>query len=337
MVASFLLTAASVMVAPVPEAAQFGDWTVACDNVRSCEAVAAFERGGSEGEWTIHVSRGAQAQSLPEVEAVPAFGDPIASRLRIDGRISQFGFDSEGRLIGHAGDLLTALARAREVEAIGDDGNVLGKFPVTGASAALRWIDDRQRRAETETALIASGPRPASDVPLPPPLPRINQPPASNAAPRTITKVDVEAIRALGDCEADVPGLETYRLDATHTVGIIGCIRGAYQSAAMVVVIDEKGRWTPAPIERPVPLPDDIEVSWRYQLTGAEFSTEDRLLREWAKGRGLADCGMSASWTWDGKMFRLTSYRSLDECRGAPPGIWLSRWQTANDPLSREN
>lgn len=333
---TYLLAASSAIVAPVPEAGQFGDWTVACDNVRYCEAMAAFERGGSEGEWTIHVSRGAEAQSLPELEAVPAFGEPIASRLRIDGRISQFGFDSEGTLVGNAGDLLKALARARQVEAIGLDGNLLGEFPVTGASAALRWIDDRQRRAGTVTALIATGPRPASDVPLAPPLPRINQPPPSSAAPKTITKADVEAIRALGDCEADAPGLETHRLDATHTVGIIGCIRGAYQGSAMVVVIDEEGRWAPAPIEQPVPVPEDTEVDWRYQLTEADFSTEDRLLREWAKGRGLADCGMSASWTWDGGMFRLTSYRSLEECRGAPPGAWLSRWQTANDPLLRE-
>ena len=105
----------------------------------------------------------------------------------------------------------------------------------------------------------------------------------------------------------------------------------------MVVVIDEEGQWVPAPIEQPVPPAEDIEVYWQYLLTEADFSIEDRLLSEWAKGRGLADCGMSASWTWDGRMFRLTSYRSLEECRGAPPGTWLSRWQTANDPLLRED
>ena len=55
-----------------------------------------------------------------------------------------------------------------------------------------------------------------------------------------------------------------------------------------------------------------------------------------AKGRGLADCGSSASWAWDGKMFRLASYQSLGLCRGAPPGTWLSRWQTANQPLEKK-
>lgn len=89
----------------------------------------------------------------------------------------------------------------------------------------------------------------------------------------------------------------------------------------------------PAPIEFPEQLPEDIDPYWQYSITEADYAEEDRLLREWAKGRGLADCGMSASWAWDGNAFRLTSYRSLDECRGAPPGTWLSRWQTANDPL----
>ncbi|MFM7378855.1 MAG: hypothetical protein ACKO1O_12135 [Erythrobacter sp.] len=38
-----LLAAASAALAPVPPAAQFKDWSVACDNTRRCEAVAAIE------------------------------------------------------------------------------------------------------------------------------------------------------------------------------------------------------------------------------------------------------------------------------------------------------
>ena len=65
-----------------------------------------------------------------------------------------------------------------------------------------------------------------------------------------------------------------------------------------------------------------------------EYDPQDGLLREFAKSRGLGDCGNSASWAWDGSMFRLASYLALDRCMGGPPGTFLSRWQTANDPVS---
>ena len=153
---------------------------------------------------------------------------------------------------------------------------------------------------------------------------------------------DVRTIRSLGDgCEENPPddfplGVETYRLDATHTVGIVGCFLGAYQGPSVIVVINEDGSWKLASIELPDAMAQhSLGTPWQHMLTSAGYSSKQRLLTEWAKGRGLGDCGRSASWAWDGSYFRLTAFRALNECRGAQPESWPSLWQTANDPVAK--
>lgn len=256
-------------------------------------------------------------------------------RLLIDGRRTEFVRQGEGRLAGDGMALLAAIAAAREVKVIDNAGKALGIIPATGASAALRWIDDRQKRAGTVTAMIARGPRPATDVPAPLPLPRIVLPPASNKPPRALSPAQVKAIQATANDLCDPKRAEptTHRLDERHTLGIVGCIMGAYQGSALVVLMDENGKWKPAPIEQPEPPQEGWEPYYGYLLTAAAYEEDQRLLFMAAKGRGLADCGSSASWAWDGSMFRLSSFHALRQCRGAPPGTWLTRWQTANDPL----
>ena len=340
-VVSSMATTLMPGVVKIPQPAQFGDWTVSCDNVRHCEAIAGFVSGGSADEWTIHVIRSALPQAVPQVEAFPVFDGPIESgNIRFDGREANFHFDGNGQLIGDANAFLRAIALARVVEVMGRHGNVIGTLPASGSSAALRWIDDKQERAGTVTAIVAQGQRPATDVPRPPSLPRIAMPAASDAHPRTLSSTDVRAIRNLGEfCEENPPEdsplwVETYRLDSSHTVGIVGCFMGAYQGPSVIVVIDEEGRWNLAPIEFPTSIAEYlVGTPWQHMLTSADYNSEDRLLTSWAKGRGLADCGSYASWAWDGELFRLARYGSLNECRGAQPGTWPSQWQTANDQI----
>ena len=335
------LIAASLVVAPVPKEAQFGDWTVACDNGRHCEALALPPEDGSE-DWTFYVARDARPLAAPSIEANPAFGEwqgeqrPV--RLTIDGRRTEFGFDKEGRLVGDGIAMLAAIAAAKRVKVVDLKGMELGTVRTAGASAALRWIDDRQKRAGTVTAIVARGKLSASKVPPPPALPRIVQPQASSKLPKNLSPADIKAIQGLAAdyCNPELADPRTYRLDSRHTVGVVGCMLGAYQGASLIVVIDENGKWRPAEIEQPEPPHEYSEPFDAYFLTAGDYDPEDRTLWMAAKGRGLADCGSSASWVWDGKMFRLASYHSLGVCRGAPPGTWFSRWQTANKPLKPE-
>lgn len=340
MPAALFAAAAALIVAPVPKAADFDDWTAACDNARHCEAIALPSEAGGQGGWTLHLSRGAQAMARPSVEAAPAYQEREygAVRLKIDDRASAFRFDRNGRLVGDLAAFLAAIAAAGQAEVVDAAGKSVGTIPLKGASAALRWIDDRQMRVGTVTALVARGARPASDVPPPPILRRIEQPPFAKAPPRKLRSDDANAIQLLaGDlCDPDQAAPATYRLDARHTLGIVGCLMGAYQGASLVVVIDQAGKWSPAPIEQPGPLAQEAAPFDAYLLTEADYAPKERLLSMHAKGRGLADCGEAASWAWDGTLFRLASYSALAPCLGAPPGTWLSRWQTANDPLTEQ-
>lgn len=341
MIVLLFAAAARIMVAPVPKDATFGNWTVACDNARHCEAIGLPSQDADETEGVLYVVRGSAPNAAPRAQ-INSLSEPKFEtvHLRIDGRDAPFRFDGDGFVHGDSMELIAAVVAARRIDVVNISGKVVGTIPVTGASAALRWLDEHQKRVGTVTAIVAKGSMPARDVPVPPPLPRIAQPPASKAPPRKLRTADVRAIRALaGDfCDENVKDVETDRLDARHSVGIVGCMMGAYQGASLVVVIDETGHWRPAELEQARPIRmvgGKVDPLDFYFLTEAYYDTKTRLLGMAAKGRGLADCGESATWAWDGKMFRLASFQALDQCGGAP-GTWFSRWQTANDPWQDE-
>jgi hypothetical protein len=326
-----LLAAATFIVAPVPKPANFGNWTVDCDNVLHCEAVGTPSDIDSIDGWMIRVSRGAKAEALPVIDIEPAItlaDVPGALRLKIDGQSTEFGFDAEGNAVGNATSLIQAIAHARSAELVDNNGKLVSALSVRGASAALRWLDNRQRRAGTVTALVALGDRPASAVPPPPPLPRIIQPPTSKALPRQLRSKDVQEIRKLADndCEPDAREVAMYRLDAHHTLGIVACTMGPYWSQSVIVVLDEAGQWRPAVIEQPELFDKEGDASQAYFLTSANYLEKERLLTTCEKARAMDDCDLSASWAWDGKQFRLASYQSGG----------LSLWQTANYPLSKK-
>lgn len=335
-----LLAASAIPVAPVQPEKTFSSWTVACDNLRDCAGVGGIEQAGDGSAWVIHFTRRSGADAEVLVEAFPAFqeSDPGPVNLRIDGKKTAFGFDSNGGAVGGAESLLAAIAAARTVEVIDKSGKQAGLIPVSGASAALRWVDDRQGRASTVTALVAKGAKPASAVPPPPEAPRITVPPASSAAPKELGAGDIERIKRLSEyCDSDtnpdwVPTY--YRLDARSTLALVPCGMDAYQGNSLVLVIDEQGKWTPATIECYEPPYPESAPSDAFILTEADWDPDNRLLLTMARGRGINDCGMGASWAWEGTMFRLARYEALNTCIGAPPGTWLPRWHTANDPLA---
>ncbi len=58
-----------------------------------------------------------------------------------------------------------------------------------------------------------------------------------------------------------------------------------------------------------------------YDPATATFSTS-------AKGRGIADCGESASWVFDGKDFHLAEATWQDRCGGGSAGDWPVIWRS---------
>lgn len=78
---------------------------------------------------------------------------------------------------------------------------------LAGASAALRYIDDHQKRAGTVTALVARGL--ADAVPSPPALPVTVSPPMTSAPPATVRDAEVKKYKGDDDCGAKPGDLGT--------------------------------------------------------------------------------------------------------------------------------
>ncbi|MEL7198032.1 MAG: DUF1176 domain-containing protein [Pseudomonadota bacterium] len=332
------LAAASPPIADIPQPVEFRDWIAVCNNLRDCEAIAAKPDTAQGSNWTLVVKRRAAASDKPEISATPSFDFyEKPTTIRIDGRKTHFALDKAGYLVSEPMAFLKAIARARSAQVIGEDGQVLGDLPVMGATASLRWIDDRQERVGTITAMVAGGTKPASAIPPPPRAPSIAQPDPSDAPARVLKPNDIAEIQKAGDCSRPVGKEAFFRLDANHSLGLIPCVLGAYQGFSMVVIVDEAGDWSFAPLEQPRKLDSTYRPiePWMYSgVATAHFDSEKRILSEFARGRGLADCGQAAKWAWDGELFRLASFNEMRECRGTPPGDWPSLWVTENAQLS---
>ena len=318
----------------IPAAMTFGDWEVACDNALHCDAIAAADAGNPEHGLVVSVARDGGADGTLTVTITPSFEQAAKlDNMRFDGAASAFRTDDDGRLIGDERAFLGMLAKARRATAGFGGEDRVDFLPTQGASAAFRYMDAKQGRAGTVTAIVARGELSANRVPPAPSLPIIAVPDPGNIPPETIDRAEVLKIQASNDfCDADADRIETHRLDADHTLAIVGCFMGAYQGASILVIIDAGGEWRFADLDQPDFGTIGADEDWRHMITGANYDEGQRLLTEWAKGRGLADCGRIAHWAWDGERFRIAMLQTLDTCFGAVPGEFLSRWQTVNSP-----
>ena len=313
----------------------FRDWTVGCDNVRNCQAVGLLHDMADEGGLTMSVARGAGADAPVRIVVGPELGGSDAPNgvvaLAADGKRLPVRLRAEGS--GAAVEasgvpaVLAALRSATKLEALDKDGKSLGTISLAGASAALLYMDDRQQRVGTVTALARPGPKPASAVPPPPPPPEISVPAPSSKPPRKMPLATAAALRKKA-CDSGQPDdgaeAETYRLDAAHTLALVPdhCDSGAYNQASLVYVGADAGPWLPARYDTDKPGTDDAgsgpvayNVGW-----DAKSGTLDMFM----KGRGLGDCGTRQSFAWDGTRFRLVEQAEMGECRGSID--WIPTW-----------
>ncbi|GAA0644991.1 DUF1176 domain-containing protein [Brevundimonas lenta] len=339
-------TAAAVAAAGVqPEVREFRDWRAVCDNGNACVAYT----GSDEGGW-LRVGMEAGPNARPTVVASEGFqgSDPAKMRLKIDGR--DFALTggpqdaanadaSEARARG----LLAALAGARSVSLELDDRSIA--LPASGASAALLWIDERQGRLGTTTALLRRGDRPASAVPAAPAVPVVRPAPAiaqtgfegaSNPMedePRgLVVPVDIEARVEVKACRAENneyldKAVLAARLDAATVLWGVPCGSGAYNATYVLYLARPDGtgvRPADLPTWRPQGRPGETDL-W---LVNPVYYPQTRTLIIFPRGRGLGDCGTITVWTWTANGFALTEERTMGDCQGMPPDQWPTTWRT---------
>lgn len=306
----------------------FGDWAVACDNTRLCEAtslpIAADGTGYDDDAVSLSIVRAGGADGEMRIEADRGGKGPVA--LLVDGR--------EVARATPVGDVTvftgTAVEPALRALANGKGatltaaGKPVARVSLAGMAASLRFMDAEQGRAGTASAIVARGSKPAASVPPARPAPSVAAV-RPTGTPATITPALATRLAKLAKCEGEfTPGeskIEAHALGSGKTLALVPCGAGAYNFSSVPVILaggaatiarfDTPPSWTGAEDGMPT-------------LVNAGWDAAKGELSSYAKGRGLGDCGGAETYVWDGTRFRLVEARSMGECRGSVN--WLRTW-----------
>ncbi len=312
-----LLALAAAATAPQPgELKTFRDWIVGCDNGRACQAVALVpESEDGENYLMLVVERGPEAQATATLSWPAPDGPPRRATMAIDGKpVAQVA----GASIAVNASLAAALAAGGRAEVATAPGGKVGSASLGGLAAAMRYMDDKQKRVGTDTAFVAKGA--AKTVPAAPPLPVVRIPPLPVGAPAKFRVADIKIYNGDDGCGVKVDSFkpEAYRLDATHTLVMVPsiCGNGAYNYFTTALIIPNGGTpAVPAKFDAPTGMgePGNTDPS----LVNASYDAKARRLSTNAKGRGIGDCGVTQQFVWDGSRFRLVEQSEMGECRGS--------------------
>lgn len=309
----------------------FRDWMAVCDNGNACFAFTA----ATDGTGWIRIAQQPGPDARPEVAVgywapEDQVGPPT---LNVDGKVYALTLVTEYPLVGEVSadrvqEVVRALADGQAVQ-VGS----AGELSLSGASAALLWIDERQGRLDTVTALRRRGARPASAVPPRPPLPVVTPAPAVSQAgfgdKDQVLPAALEALPVVVACRADTSHSEwvqkevmSARLDATTELWAVPCFMGAYNMGHEWFITGPGGR-----DPRPARLTSTSDEPTATTIN-AGYAPEARTITAFAKARGIGDCGTASTWTWTGREFVLTTELEMPECWGVPVDYWPTTWRT---------
>jgi hypothetical protein len=335
------LLAFLVCIVPAAPAAaqvkQFRDWLAACDNTRACTAFALRD-GGTVAY--LRIDRDGASAAAPRIGIVLdmekgrrftlAFDDSALEGLPKQ-PIDPAGGDEPTKVdIRAVEPFLAALRKAgkivaKPVQPKADDDPV--EISLSGASAALLWIDEQQKRLGTVTALVRRGDKPESAVPAPPALPVVTAAKADGAKP---PKAVPPAILAKGKtiCGADDPKPEAGepdRLSGGLVLYWFNCraMSGAYNSWSGLMIAPRDKPDAARVVRLPYPPGETADDGIaKHLVVNANFDEKTMTLSTFGKSRGPGDCGTAGEWVYDGKDFRLTAYRAKPKCGGVLSDEW---------------
>ncbi|WP_271168043.1 DUF1176 domain-containing protein [Hansschlegelia plantiphila] len=306
----------------------FKDWTVGCDNLRACVALGLAPE--EDANAYVRIERGAGAADEPLVAFAAILDtEPKAPTLAValDGKAAPGlpsgpiaavadGPYARAKLApAEARAFIAALKSAKSLTlAVRDGSETVGTFKVSlaGSAAALLFLDDQQKRVGGVTALVSGGPAASSAVPPAPAIPVI-----SAVRMTGIDKTPPTPRGVKRDADADCDDVSAIRLTASKTLWAVCETQAAYNTTYRMWIA-EGDTAAHADFLEPGATPSDDSST----LTWPTLSEDGLTMAAFDKGRGLGDCGQSASWAFDGSAFRLVSLARVDDCRGVSPDDW---------------
>jgi hypothetical protein len=323
-----LLLAASTSVAAYPRSDlpsttfSHKDWELACDNTRTCRA-AGYHEEDEEPNATILLTRAAGPNQPVKVELQLADDErhpaPDQLAMSIDGRaIGAVRTDPKSSILtltdAQTRALLPALLKNGRIAWTGK--GTTWTVSTAGANAVLLKMDEFQGRLDTPGAMVRKGTKPESNVLPPLPAPEIHAGPViQDKNPIKLTAVQTRDIKAAlhktvkeGDCElldstSETAGeLEVRRFTKDKLLVSHTCWIAAYNTGDGYWVVDAKPPYS------------------AVLVTTSATDYDDGVITLFQKGRGIADCVATATWTWDGRAFAQTSDTTTGMCRQIMPG-----------------
>lgn len=320
----------------------FKNWQVTCNNLNDCDV-----RNMDEG-LRIIITREAGVNGKASL-AFQAFGEQKPEGIWLDGKpwhsnIPITAAGENGDFGGGGTDKLSdiqqwvqASKNALEVSVTADSEQ--GAASLSGLNAALLLVDDRQGRLNNQTALLKVGNNEPDLVPARPDGPALNfSPPAVMPLTNEAALIDgaIAANRKLlaGQyCDQDQETRarsHAQPLNDRQALVLVNCGLGAYQSSSLLFISARANPQDAKQLTLPLPLKDEQgQAQIESMFTEADYDPKTGELFFSGRGRGIADCGESGGWKYDGKTFHLTHYNSQPSCNGGEPGDWPSVWSSA--------
>lgn len=333
----------AVETAGQPVQKTFKNWQVTCNNVNDCDV-----RNDDE-ELRIILTRKAGADASPQLR-FQQWGEGQAAGFWLDGKPwrSDIAIKNTANTDDYDVGSSSKLSDVQQwVQATKNALKISLSATGTGASlsglnAALLLVDDRQGRLNNQTALLRVGNNEPDAVPDAPEPPTLNfVVPALQPLTNEAALID-GAIAANGkllakeycDQSEETRARSTAQpLNGRQALVLLNCGLGAYQSSSMLFISDRKNPQDSRHLTLPLPINDEQgqprRLSW---FTEGDYDAKTGLLSFSGRGRGIADCGESGSWKFDGKNFHLAQYNSQPTCNGGEPGDWPSVWVSAGTP-----
>jgi hypothetical protein len=330
----------------------FDDWSLACDNIRHCEAVSFGHGTGANGGeavalalW-IGLDAGPGAAVHMRLALQMPMSAPAPASLRLQAGTASVSVEPGTGTIAapDAARLLPALIDADAAHAGGDRVDL--SVSLRGLKDALSAIDQVQGRAGTVGAIVRKGGAPASAVPPAPKaaMVRLAALPAvrgSDAALFEQVLADLAVARPGGnDCwPAPVPGnagpgagasigASVARLSDQALLVLRRSPATGYDARWCAWIVHDHAPW----LARTLPFagnpgePDarlEGNVGFEARQTGAG---RVGLLTAGTRLRAIGDCGTRYTWGWTGRAFLLTGFDEDQQCGGIEGGVPLRRW-----------
>jgi hypothetical protein len=326
-IATLLLGMSAAFAQGAEERRYFGDWLAACRADGYCSATAYQNPnpgGGRVADYVFRVGRHAEQiyweLSFTTVATMGREGELFT--VSVDDNQRDFSAANEVAPFGSVNEFYFLGEGAQQVMDWLAPGRMLGvdfvdtggaqqraEFSLAGLTASLIWIDEQQKRLGSERVAEAApiGLAPVGEA---------------ASAPEGIPPELTAWLAADPECRpfaeiANGEDIEIVQLDETNRAYILPCWSAAY-NFGWKVFVENSGTFSQAV------FPEfSASAGWTASTFIVNYAWDDasKSLSSFYKGRGIGDCGSAGIWRWGEYAFRLTEFRSKEDCDGAEGGF----------------